>query len=129
MHIVLFVLFLSLSNVLAADSASVSPTKTIPLMKPHDHTGKALDIMVKKDVVREDYGRHLYRKHCATCHGIDRHSGQAPELSEETLRHHATISDLYPIIKRGCPKSGAPRFETLGNVKLIFLARYIKKPL
>jgi hypothetical protein len=129
MRTVLFLFFISLSSVLFADNTSVSSTKAIPLMKPHDQTGHALDIMVKKDVIRADYGQSLYRKHCAACHGADRHSGQAPELSNKTLRRFVTISDLYPFIKRGCPQSGAPRFETLGSVKLIFIARHIKKPL
>jgi mono/diheme cytochrome c family protein len=98
-------------------------------MKPHDHTDKALDIMVKKDVVRGDYGKVLYRKHCASCHGTDRRGARGPAVHASVLRAYTTISDLYPVIKRGCPQSGAPHFETLGSVKLIFIARYIKKPL
>jgi len=111
-----------------ADTA-VSPKQTIVLPKPHDHTGKALDIMVKKDVMRLNYGEILYRKHCASCHHKSRTGGVGPTLSAETLQGYDTISSLYLAIREGCAQSGASALASLGNVKLIFIARYIKRPL
>ena len=121
-------LLLGLAVFCFADTV-VSPKQTIVLPKPHDHTSKALDSMVKKDVMRLDYGEILYQKHCASCHHKSRSGGSAPALSADTLHAYKTISSLYLRIKKGCPKSAAPAFDTLGNVKLIFIARYIKRPL
>jgi len=123
-----FFLYFVLTAFLFADTVS-SSNQTIVLPKPHDHTGKALDIMVKKDVMRFNYGKILYKKHCASCHHKERIGGKGPELSVRTLSRYRTISQLYLALKKGCPQSGASDFGKLGNVKLIFIARYIKQPL
>ncbi len=107
-----------------------APAQAIPLPKPHDKTGHALDIMVHKDVIREDYGARLYMKYCSSCHGRDRTGKDpAPELSAQRLGAFDTISELYLHIQKGCPNSGTDKPARLGSVKLIFISRYIKKPL
>ena len=110
-------------------AAEASSKKTNALMKPHDHTGRALDIMTRRDVLHFDYGMQVYVGHCARCHGADRHGGIAPSLSPAALKRFETISDLFLYIKKGCSGKGTPAFESLGDIPLIFVSRYIKRPL
>ncbi len=123
--VVMFVL-LFLHEISAGETSS---KQIYAPMKPHDHTGTALDIMTKRDVMRFDYGAQIYGKHCAGCHGAERHDGAAPSLSEGTLKRFETISDLYLYIKQGCSGNGTPTFKSVGDVALIFAARHINRPL
>jgi len=110
----LFIFLLLLTSVVLAESSSekmdASSKGIVALPRPHDHTGTALDIMVKKDVIRADYGQQLYHRYCASCHGSHRRgSATSPELSARTLAHYSTISDLYLNIKnaqRAVPPTG-----------------------
>jgi mono/diheme cytochrome c family protein len=112
----------------AAVSAGASD-QAIELPRPYDKTGHALDIMVHKDVIRDNYGRRLYQKHCQKCHGEHRAAIARAPLTSDALKSYRTISALYPVILRGCETRGGSRFDTLGRIKAIFLARYIKSPI
>ena len=124
-----FGLFFALLFLNEVSAGEVSSKMIYAPMKPYDHTGTALDIMTKRDVMHFDYGMQIYSKHCAQCHGTDRRGDIGPRLSHATLKRFETISDLFPYIKKGCSGKGTPTFESLGDVALIFAARYIKRPI
>ena len=112
-----------------ASAGEASFNRIYKPMKPHDHTDRALEIMTKRDVMRYDYGAEIYTRHCARCHGLNRHGKVGPKLSHATLGRFETISALFLYVKKGCSGNGTPTFGTLGDVALIFAARYIKRPL
>ena len=120
-------LLLVFLNAVASENAASK--RIYAPMKPHDHTGRALDIMTKRDVMRFDYGAQIYTKHCQRCHGMGRQGEKGPELSDQTLKRFETISDLFPYIKKGCSGKGTPSFDKLSDIAAIFVARYIKSPL
>jgi hypothetical protein len=127
-----FVTVFILSSLLAfasGESVDRSPERDALPARIGDHTNRALDILLHKVVVKRDYGGKLYEKNCAACHGSDRRGGSAPELSERTLKEYRPLDTLWQKIERGCPGSGAPDFGRLGAIKLIFIARHIKRPL
>jgi hypothetical protein len=100
------------------------------MQRSSDHTDRALDILLHKVVIKEDYGSRLYREHCARCHGPDRRGkGDVPELSERSLERYRTLDDLWHRIREGCPGSDAGSFQKLGAIRLIFISRHIKRPL
>ncbi len=128
-YVLLSLRILSLfSIVLSVAFADNAPDQAIVLPRPHDKTGHALDIMVHKDVVRENYGQKLYRKYCLSCHGENRKALSRAPLTPAALSRYTTISALYPVIKKGCPERDGAHFDTLDSVKAIFIARYIKTP-
>jgi mono/diheme cytochrome c family protein/6-phosphogluconolactonase (cycloisomerase 2 family) len=94
-----------------------------------DHTNKALDILLQKDVKKADFGKKLYLTYCASCHHKDRIGLEGPPLFDKNLRKYRTISKLYKKIKNGFPQTLMPKFENLSDIELIFIARHIKKPL
>jgi cytochrome c1 len=112
-------------NVLFADSSMRSSTKTLQFPKPHDHTVLALDIMEKRDVMHLDYAAEVFRKRCASCHGM-RCTGNAstPAISTERLSQYRTIAQMVQTWHKGA--HAAPHADLkLNAIEGIYASRYM----
>ncbi|NPA58410.1 MAG: c-type cytochrome [Aquificae bacterium] len=72
-------------------------------------------------------GSHLYRKHCASCHGEDRAGTVAPPLLPLFLKKYSE-EKLIKIIKNGLPATQMPAFPQLTEEEIKSIVAYIKTP-
>jgi hypothetical protein len=113
-------------SVLFADSSVQSSTKTLHFPKPHDHTVLALDIMEKRDVMRLDYAAEVFRKRCATCHGMRCKGGATtPAISAEQLNGYDTIAQMVHAWHGGAHAAAHTDLKHMNIIEGIFASRYM----
>jgi mono/diheme cytochrome c family protein len=77
---------------------------------------------------KQNIGKDLYNKYCASCHHEKRIGIAGPPLIPKFLRKYQ-LRDLSEKIKNGFPQTLMPSYEFLTPYERLQISRYIKSPI
>jgi hypothetical protein len=124
---IVWLVFFMFVNVLFADSPTGSSSQALSFPKPHDHTVLALDIMEKRDVMRLDYAAEVFRRRCASCHGMRcEGKGETPPVSADRLARYSTVAQTVRSWRNGAYTAPHSTITKINIIEGIFASRYMR---
>jgi cytochrome c oxidase cbb3-type subunit 3 len=73
------------------------------------------------------HGEKLYARHCSSCHGIDGKGGVGVPIALPSFLNSVSDEYLKKTIRFGRPGRVMPAFESLSDVQLTVIARYLRR--